>query len=105
MASDEHQELEIPDGIGEADVAIEVLRAWVADGALHVIFDPETFRDSPGEWGRMLADISGHIANAIAMQGNLTAAEAAQAISEAYDHGLVAQGRQRTGKLKGRTKH
>ncbi len=105
MASEDHQELEIPDGIVDADVAIEVLRTWVADGALHVIFDPDTFRDSPGEWGRMLADISGHIASAIALQGNLTESEASQAISEGYDRGLVSQGRQRSGKLKGRTKH
>ena len=29
------EELDLPDGVVEADEAIEVLRAWVADGALH----------------------------------------------------------------------
>jgi hypothetical protein len=105
MTGLDHQELEIPDGVNDAEVAVEVLRAWVADGSLHVIFDPDTFRDNPGEWGRMLADISGHIANAIAMQGHLTADEATQVISESYDRSLITQSRQKSGKLKGRVQH
>ena len=98
-------ELEIPEGVGDAEQAVEVFSAWVADGALHVIFDPETFGPNVSEWGRLLADASQHIAAAVAMQGHLSQHEALSAIHEAYDRGLLEHKNTRSGKLKGRTSH
>jgi len=64
-----HNELEIPEGVEAAEQAIEVFRAWIADGRLHVTFDPSTFSDRPSEWGRLLADAAQHIAHACALEG------------------------------------
>ena len=47
--SDAHREellleLDIPDGVPEAEEAVELIRAWVADGALVVTLNGEAFR-------------------------------------------------------------
>ncbi len=98
-------ELEIPDGVHTADSAIEVMRAWVADGALHVIFDPETFGPEVGEWGRLLSDIGQHIAHAVALNGELSEREALTVIHEAFERGVLADSLSRSGRIKGRTSH
>lgn len=100
MADDELNELEIPDGVHGADMATEVLRAWVADGALHVIFDPETFGTNYGEWGRMLADISQHIASAVAMSGGASEAEVLEEITAAFAAGSGVPQASRSGKVR-----
>lgn len=49
----------------EADAkAREVLRAWVANGALVCALRPETWPDA-SSWGIILADVTRHIANAV----------------------------------------
>lgn len=102
---DPPEELELPDGVVEADEAIEVLRAWVADGALHVIFDPETFRDQISEWGRLLADIAHHVANALELDGQANRSDALSQISAAFDHHVRNEASQASGRIKGRTEH
>lgn len=103
--ADEPIELEIPEGVQDAEQAVEVFRAWVADGALHVIFDPETFGPNVSEWGRLLADASQHIASAVAQQGHLDQHQALTAIHQAYDRGLLEHNTTRSGSVKGRTSH
>ncbi len=98
-------ELDVPDGVREAEDAVEVLRGWIGDGALHVIFDPETFRHDVSEWGRMLADIALHIANAVELDGQMDRNEALSEIREAFEHGLGTNAVSMTGKIKGRTEH
>ena len=58
MAEAPVNELAIPEGVHTADNAIEVLRAWIVDGTLHVTFDPGVFGQDVGEWGRLLGDIA-----------------------------------------------
>jgi hypothetical protein len=42
----------------------EVLRAWVANGGLHVsLWIPDAW-DDPGHWGIMLTDVMRHLADA-----------------------------------------
>jgi Domain of unknown function (DUF5076) len=42
----------------------EILRAWVANEALHVsLFIPDAWED-PGHWGVALADVTRHLADA-----------------------------------------
>jgi hypothetical protein len=103
--ADDPVELEIPEGVEDAEQAVEVFRAWVADGSLHVVFDPDTFGANIGEWGRLLADASHHIARAVAMQGHLSEHEALSAIHEAYDRGLLEHKTTRQGRIKGGTTH
>ena len=62
-------ELDPPAEALDAMSSVEILRAWIADGRLHVTFDAETFAHDVGEWGRMLADISHHVARGVAWLG------------------------------------
>ncbi len=99
------EELELPEGVVDAEQAIEVLRAWVADGGLHVIFDPETFRHDVTEWGRLLADIAQHVANAVELDGQMTREAAIAQIHDAFDLNIQESEVAATGRIKGRTEH
>lgn len=99
------EELDLPDGVVEAEEAIEVLRAWVADGALHVIFDPETFHGDVSEWGRLLADVAQHVANAVEMDGQMNRSEALAQMYDAFDRHIRSDQPGTTGRIKGRTEH
>ena len=105
MADDTVHELEIPEGVMKADTATEVIRAWVADGALHVTFDPETFGANYGEWGRLLSDISQHIAHAASLTGGVSEEKAIEEITRAFERGSGVPEGTRTGQVKTRTKH
>jgi hypothetical protein len=107
MAEDDSEQIELlpPDGIEGAQEAVEVLRAWVADGSLHVTFDPETFSHDISEWGRLLSDVAVHIANAVALDGQMPFAEALRAVHEAYDKGVTEQHPEMAGKIIGRATH
>lgn len=99
------EELDLPEGVLGAEEAVEVLRAWIADGALHVIFDPETFRHDVSEWGRLLADIAQHVSNAVEMDGQMSRDEALNDIHDAFDLNMQAPDATMAGRIKGRTEH
>ena len=109
MSDDTLNELDIPDGVRTAEQAVEVFRAWVADGALHVVFDPETFRHDAGEWGRLLADSAHHIADAVAMDGQMSRAEALKAIRGGFECAFAEEANTpataRSGKIKRSSHH
>lgn len=99
------EELDVPDGVRDASEAVEVMRAWIADGALHVIFDPETFRHDVSEWGRLLGDVAQHISNAVELDGQMSRHEALARIQDAIDSSVNANTVTMEGKIKGRTEH
>ena len=100
------EELELPDGVHDAEMATEVLRAWIADGGLHVIFNPETFSHDVSEWGRMLGDIVQHIARAVELDGQLSRDEALAAMVDAFQRGIgQTESENMTGRIKGRVEH
>lgn len=99
------EELELPDGVVDADQAVEVLRAWVADGNLQVIFDPETFRHDVSEWGRLLSDIAQHVATAVEMDGQMNRNEALAQLHDAFDLNMHNPDVAMSGRIKGRTEH
>jgi len=105
MSQDTERELDLPDGIENAEQALEVIRAWIADGALHVIFDPNTFGSDLAEWGRLLSEISHHIAQAAAMDGEVSEEEALSALREGYLGGLKNWEGIRDGQIRRRTTH
>lgn len=105
MTDERVQELDIPDGALSAKDAIEVLRAFIGDGALHVIFDPETFRHDVSEWGRLLSDVAHHVAKAVAMDGQMSESQALQALHAAFERGVGVNPVTVTGAIKGRVKH
>lgn len=103
---DAPEELELPDGVHDAEMAMEVLRAWIADGGLHVIFNPETFSHDVSEWGRLLGDIAQHIAHAVELDGQMGRDDALAVMMDAFQRGA---GRtdpaQMAGRIKGRVEH
>ena len=102
----EPEELELPDGVHDAEMALEVLRAWIADGGLHVIFNPETFSHDVSEWGRLLGDVAQHIAHAVELDGQVGREDALAAMLDAFQRSI---GRPdpdtMTGRIKGRVEH
>jgi Domain of unknown function (DUF5076) len=58
------RDLAVPGEVAAAAEAVEVLRAWVANGGLICAVRPTTWKD-PGAWGIVLADAARHVANAI----------------------------------------
>ncbi|MCB1506015.1 MAG: DUF5076 domain-containing protein [Hyphomicrobiaceae bacterium] len=103
---DELEELELPDGVHDAETALEVLRAWIADGGLHVIFNPETFTHDVSEWGRLLGDIAQHIAHAVELDGQMGRDDALAAMTEAFHRGVDSTDSSKmSGRIKGRVEH
>ncbi|MEQ1717513.1 MAG: DUF5076 domain-containing protein [Hyphomicrobium sp.] len=103
------KELDIPDGVGEAAQSIELIRAWIADGALMVSLNADAFGDRVSDWGRLLSEIAEHVAKAAALQGHMSEGEAEAAVRQTFSAaGIVTQGQPRTrtseGKIR-RTRH
>jgi hypothetical protein len=67
-------ELPVPDGVHSAAQKLEILRAWIVDGGLHVSLNIGF--DNPDVWGIALRDIARHAARAYADQGIMSEAEA-----------------------------
>jgi len=99
------EELEIPDGVAEADEYQEIMRVWVSDGVLRVVFDPDTFQHDVSEWGRVLSDIVQNLALAVELDGQMDRNEALEKIREGFEIGLGSQTETLTGAIKGRTTH
>ncbi|MGL4395019.1 MAG: DUF5076 domain-containing protein [Hyphomicrobium sp.] len=103
-------ELDIPEGVSEAELSVELVRAWIADGALRVTLNADAFGDHVADWGRMLGEIAEHIAKASALQGFMSEREATVVLREAFNaaaSGVPTEGQARTaeGKMPGRTRH
>ncbi|HML29881.1 MAG TPA: DUF5076 domain-containing protein [Hyphomicrobium sp.] len=78
-------ELDVPDGVPEAERAVELIRAWVADGALAVALNGEAFGPQLEEWGRVLAQIGHHIAHAASLGGELGEQRSIEALRKGFD--------------------
>lgn len=102
---DEPVELEIPDGVPDADQAVEVMRAWIADGAMMLSLNADAFGDRAMDWGRMLGEIAHHVARSAKMQGHMDEHEALKAVREGFDITLRSAQPAMTGKVRGRVNH
>jgi Domain of unknown function (DUF5076) len=98
-------ELDPPDGVEEAETAVEVLRAWIGDGALLVSLNASAFGEQVGDWGRLLAEIGHHVAKAAALNGYMQEDEAQAALRDAFLSGFETTAPGASGRLKGQTKH
>ncbi len=78
-------ELDVPDGVPEAEQAVELIRAWVADGALAVALNGEAFGPQLEEWGRVLAQIGHHIARAASLSGELGEERSIEALRKGFE--------------------
>ena len=98
-------ELDPPEGIEDAKTAVEVLRAWIADGALLVSLNSTAFGDNVEDWGRLLAEIGHHVAKAAALNGYMQESDAHAALRKAFSSSFEVPTPNTSGKLKGQTKH
>ena len=55
-------ELDMPDGAADAEHAVEVMRAWIVDGAMMLSLNADAFGDLVIDWGRILGEIAHHVA-------------------------------------------
>lgn len=105
MAEELPIELKPPEGVEEAETAVEVMRAWIGDGALLVSLNSSAFGDHVADWGRLLAELGHHVAKAASLNGYMPEEEALRALREAFASGFEAASPSTSGKLKGQTKH
>jgi Domain of unknown function (DUF5076) len=105
MEEEAQVELDPPDGIEDAETSVEVLRAWIADGALLVSLNSSAFGDQVRDWGRLLAEVGHHVAKAAALNGFMLEEEAQTALREAFVANFETTPGPTSGKLRGQTKH
>jgi uncharacterized protein DUF5076 len=103
--SDPLLELDVPDAVPEADQAVELIRAWVADGALAVTLNGEAFGPQLEEWGRVLAQIGHHIAHAASLNGELGEARSFEALRKGFDSSFPKSELATYGKTRKRVTH
>ena len=87
-------ELDMPEGIEEAEQSVELVRAWIADGTLMVSLNADAFGERVSDWGRLLSEITEHVAKATALQGHMSEAEAESIIRQTYTASGLVQGSQ-----------
>jgi hypothetical protein len=78
-------ELDVPDGVPEAEQAVELIRAWVADGSLAIALNSDAFGPQLEEWGRVLAQIGHHIARAASLSGEIVEERSIEALRKGFD--------------------
>jgi hypothetical protein len=105
MTTQRPVELDPPDGVDDAALAVELLRAWVADGSLLVALNSSAFGDHIADWGRLLAEIGQHIAKAAALNGYMREEDAQATLRDAFVSGFGALPPGTSGRLKGRHEH
>ncbi len=98
-------ELDVPDTVGSSQQAVEILRAFIADGSLAVALNARPFGDQVGDWGRVLAQIAHHAARAAALNGQVAEHEALAAIRQSFDRALSASQPTMSGEIRGRFRH
>jgi len=98
-------ELDPPDGVDDGAEAVELMRAWICDGALLVALNSSAFGDHVADWGRLLAEVGHHIAEAAALNGYMPEADAQATLRDAFVAGLGAMSPGASGRLKGRQEH
>ena len=77
-----------PEAEEHAD-SIEVLRGWIVNGELQVSIAPcWEWREQPTEWGRLLAEAAGQMADAISNETGKDRTEIYRTISESITHHL-----------------
>jgi hypothetical protein len=73
-----------PDAISDPH-SVEMVRAWIANSALHCCLQVGVWSDKPGAWGILLADIARHVANAMEEEQGAEVSETIATIRKAFD--------------------
>ncbi|TWU05783.1 DUF5076 domain-containing protein [Stieleria varia] len=88
--ADNRKPLMIPPAAEADDNAIEMARAWIAEGGLHCVLNvghwhKNSETSEPHAWGIMLADIAQHISNALEDVAGLDRRETLNSVVEAFN--------------------
>lgn len=90
-----------PAALRDAD-AIELARVWVAERGLHCslrvgLYADEDVAKETVAWGIILADLAGHIADALSADGMGAKTERLEALVESFNAEVSAPSSERTG--------
>jgi Domain of unknown function (DUF5076) len=77
-------ELAVPDGVKDDPKAFELVRAWVAEGDLHVSLQMGGW-DDPAAWGTVLADLARHVARFYEENKGLDPEQTMERVRDAMD--------------------
>lgn len=105
VVKDDPIELDVPDGISDARQAVEVLRAWIADGSMMLSLNSEAFGERVVDWGRILGEIGHHVARSAKLNGHMSEHEALQAVRQGFDAAMQSSQPTMSGKVRGRVSH
>ncbi|MCA9221434.1 MAG: DUF5076 domain-containing protein [Planctomycetales bacterium] len=83
------RQLMLPPAAESDDGAIEMLRAWIAEGGLHCVLNvghwhKESKIDERHAWGIMLADVARHVSNALHDVAGMDQRESLKNIVESF---------------------
>ncbi|MBA0447255.1 DUF5076 domain-containing protein [Stenotrophomonas maltophilia] len=95
-------ELIIPDAAQRDESSIEMIRVWIAERGLHASLKMGLYEDRPDiqeerAWGRILADVAQHVADALAVSQGTDRDVAIKAIKAAFNEELQAPSSGRSG--------
>ena len=76
-----------PDAEHDSD-SLEMIRGWIVNGELQVVLSSWVWQDEPAQWGRLLADIVGHLSDAISLDTGRNKEEIFQEIAHCLQHYL-----------------
>lgn len=82
-------QLAIPDAARKDARSFELLRVWIASEDQHISLRPGAWRE-PAPWGIVLADLAGHIANALEQTEGVDRSDAIGQIKAAFLEELAA---------------
>ena len=77
-----------PDALSDPN-ALEMVRGWIINGNLQASVAAWVWQENPVIWGRLLADIAGHLADAIATEKGLERDDVFQQIADSVRHHLA----------------
>lgn len=77
-------QLQVPPEARNDRKSFELLRVWIANQQQHISLRAGVW-DDPAAWGMMLADLAGHIANALHQTTGIDREEALEAIRHGID--------------------
>ncbi len=98
-------ELDVPDTALAAEQSVEIIRAFIADGALAVSINAGPFGDQMQDWGRVLAQLAHHAARAAALNGGTPEHEALSAIRQGFERTFNSAQPSMAGSVPGRVRH
>lgn len=87
------KELIIPEAAQRDESSVEMIRVWIAERGLHASLKVGLYEDRPGireerAWGRILADVAQHVADALVTSQGMDPHEAIEAIKAAFNEEL-----------------